>query len=135
MKALVFAMAAVPMVLAACAGIESDDDSPSITYTVPRSYQTVYLRAQNQADECLRGHKAYDVYAQVNPALQTGVVSVRGPLGDMEVARTELKALDPSHTEVTQQVWGHGPWNQEALEAMRQSVLMDMSLCTSYMRK
>ena len=113
-------------------GIKAGDDSPSVSYKVPRSYQTVYLRAQNQADECLRGKKQYDIYAQVDPVLHTGIVSVRSPIGSVEVARTEIKAIDARNTQVTHTVWGHSPWDANALYAMRQSVQMDTSVCVAY---
>jgi hypothetical protein len=113
-------------------GIQPNGDSPSVSYTVPRSYQIVYLRAQNQADECLRGKHQYDVYAQVEPAQQMGVVSVRGPMGGAEVARTEIKAIDARQTQITQTVWGRAPWDQAALNAMRESIVMDTSVCVVY---
>ena len=113
-------------------GIQPGGDSPTVTYTVPRSYQVVYLRAQNQANECLRGKNQYTVHAKVDPELQAGVVSVRGPVGGAEVARTELKASDARHTEITQTVWGHAPWDQNALNAMRESVWLDTSVCFVY---
>lgn len=119
--------------LSGCAmGIQPGGESPSVSYTVPRSYQTVYLRAQNQADECLRGKKQYDVYAQVDPVMQTGTVSVRGPFSSIEVARTEIKAIDARHTEVKHTVWGRSPWDVSALNAMRQSIRMDTSMCIAY---
>ncbi len=132
MKALVISIGAAGLLSGCALGIQPGGDSPSISYTVPRSYQTVYLRAQNQADECLRGKKQYDVYAQVDPALQTGVVSVRGPMESVEVARTEIKAIDAKHTEVKHIVWGHSPWDKDALEAMRESIRMDTSVCVVY---
>ncbi len=120
------------VLLAGCSmGIQPDGDSPSVSYTVPRSYQTVFLRAQNQADECLRGKNQYTVRTQVDAAEQAGVVSVAGPL-DTEVARTELKAIDARTTQVTQTVWGRSPWDVRALNAMRESVLMDTSVCVAY---
>src|SRR5690606_18443162 len=85
------------ILLAGCAlGIQPGSDSPSVSYTVPRSYQIVYLRVQNQADECLTGKNQYDVYAQVDPVTQSGTVSVRSPIGT-DVARTQIQAIDPSH--------------------------------------
>ena len=68
MKAIVLACA-MTMVLSGCAiGIKEGDTSPSITYTIPRHYQLVYLRAENQAIECLRGKQGnYDVHADVDP--------------------------------------------------------------------
>ncbi|MGP1615370.1 MAG: BPTD_2524 family lipoprotein [Pollutimonas bauzanensis] len=132
MKALVISIGAAGLLSGCALGIQPGGDSPSVSYTVPRSYQTVYLRAQNQADECLRGKKQYDVYAQVDPALQTGLVSVRGPMGSIEVARTEIKAIDARHTEVKHTVWGHSPWDRNALEAMRESIRMDTSICIVY---
>ncbi len=131
-KALVSGIGAAALLSGCALGIQPGGESPSISYTVPRSYQTVYLRAQNQADECLRGKKQYDVYAQVDPALQTGLVSVRGPIGGVEVARTEIKAIDARHTEVKHTVWGRSPWDQNALAAMRESVRMDTSVCVVY---
>ncbi|NYT83237.1 hypothetical protein H0A70_17285 [Alcaligenaceae bacterium] len=122
----------VAVCLSGCAmGIQQGADSPTVSYTVPRSYQTVYLRVQNQADECLRGKGHYDVFAEVDPAMQTGLVAVRSPLG-VEVARTELKAIDARNTQVTHTVWGHSPWDGSALNAMRQSVMIDTSVCVAY---
>ncbi|WP_237173084.1 BPTD_2524 family lipoprotein [Paracandidimonas lactea] len=130
-KALVSAMAVA--LLAGCAGgIKSGDDSPSITYVVPRSYQIVYLRVQNQAGECLRAKNQYDVYASVDGDRQKGSVVVKGMLGTLEVARTDIEAIDKNHTRVRHTVWGRAPWDGEALQAMRQSVLMDTSVCSAY---
>lgn len=131
-KGLVTAIAAAALLTGCAMGIQPGGDSPSLSYTVPRPYQTVYLRAQNQADECLRGKKQYDVYADVDPAMQTAMVAVRGPFTSVEVARTDIKAVDAQHTEVTHTVWGRSPWDAAALEAMKQSVLMDTSVCVSY---
>src|SRR3546814_16744312 len=89
------------MLLSGCInGIQSGGDFPSLSYTVPRSYQTVYLRAQNQAEECLRGKKQYDVYAQVDTAMHTGRVAVRGALGGLEVSSTEANAIAEKQTNV-----------------------------------
>jgi hypothetical protein len=118
--------------LSGCAlGIHPGDNSPSVSYTVPRSFQMVFLRAQNQAQECLRGKGEYKVHARVDPATQSGVVSVQGPLAN-EVARTDFKAADEKHTQVTQTVWGHSPWDVNALDAMRESVRLDTSVCFAY---
>lgn len=132
MKALAISLSAAALLSGCTIGIQPGGDSPSVSYAVPRSYQTVYLRAQNQADECLRGKKQYDVYAQVDPALQTAQVSVRGPLQGIEVARTEIKAIDAKNTQVTHTVWGRSPWDQNALNAMRESIRMDTSICVAY---
>lgn len=122
---------ATTLALAGCA-LGINKDSPSVSYTVPRDYRTVFLRVQNQADECLRGNGAYTVHARVDAATQSGEVDVVGPLGGTVVARTVLEATDAKHTRLTQTVWGHKPWNAEALDAMRQSVRMDMSVCFAY---
>ncbi|MGB3288941.1 MAG: hypothetical protein WBA83_06665 [Burkholderiaceae bacterium] len=132
MKAQLIGIGAAVLLAGCVGGIHPGDQSPSVSYTVPRNYQTVYLRAQNQADECLRGSKHYDVYAQVDPAMQSGSVAVRSPLGGLEVARTDIKAIDAKHTQVTHTVWGPSPWDQGALNAMRQSVMMDTSVCVVY---
>ncbi len=119
--------------LSGCAvGVRPGGDSPSISYTVPRSYQTVYLRVQNQAGECLTGKNQYEVYAQVDPAMQAGTVTVRSPFLGGVVARSDIQAVDASHTRVTHTVWGRTPWDANALQAMRQSVLMDTSVCVAY---
>jgi len=131
-KAQLISIGAAALLAGCIGGIQPGDESPTVSYTVPRSYQTVYLRAQNQADECLRGNKHYDVYAQVDPAMQTGSVAVRSPLGGLEVARTDIKAIDSKHTQVTHTVWGPSPWDRGALSAMRQSIMMDTSVCVVY---
>ncbi|RTZ39225.1 hypothetical protein EKL30_18120 [Candidimonas sp. SYP-B2681] len=132
MKALVIGIGTATFLSGCTLGIQPQGNSPSISYTVPRSYQIVYLRAQNQASECLRGKKQYDVYAQVDPVLQTALVAVRGPMESIEVARTEIKAVDARHTEVTHAVWGRSPWDNKALNAMRESIRMDTSVCMVY---
>jgi hypothetical protein len=122
---------AVALALAGCA-LGINKDSPSVSYTVPRDYRTVFLRVQNQANECLRGKNEYTVQARVDPATQSGEIEVVGPLGGTVVARTELRATDAQHTHLTQTVWGRHPWDAQALDAMRQSVRMDMSVCFAY---
>lgn len=107
-------------------------DSPTVSYTVPRDYRTVFLRAQNQADECLRGKDEYTVRAKVDVAAQSGEIDVVAPFGSVVVARTELRATDAKHTRVTQTVWGRAPWDMAALDAMRQSVRLDTSVCSAY---
>lgn len=120
------------VLLTACSiGIQPDGNSPSVTYTVPYSYQTVFLRAQNQASECLSGKNQFAVHTEVDAAEQSGVVWVAGPLS-AEVARTELKAIDARSTQVTQTVWGQKPWDVHALKAMHESVLLDTSVCVAY---
>lgn len=131
MRALIVSAGLAGMLSGCALGIQPGE-SPSVSYTVPRSYQTVYLRAQNQAHECLRGKKQYDVYAQVDAATQTAWVAVRGPMQSMEVARTDIKAVDARHTQVVHTVWGHSPWDRDALNAMRESVRMDTSVCVVY---
>lgn len=119
--------------LSGCAmGIQADGSSPTVTYTVARGYQTVYARAQDQANQCLRGKNQYKVDAWLDPAAKSGEVSVYAPLGGAQVARTEFKALDAQHTQVVQTVWGYAPWDQSALQAMRESVRMDTSVCLVY---
>lgn len=132
MKARVIGIAAAVFMSGCTMGIQPGGDSPSVSYTVPRSYQTVYLRTQNQAGECLRGKEQYDVYAQVDPLMQSASVAVRGPLGGVEVARTDIQAVDAKHTRVTHTVWGPSPWDERALAAMRHSVLIDTSVCVVY---
>jgi len=134
-KALVAGIGVAVLMTGCVGGISQNGDSPQVTYVVPRSYQTVYLRAQNQADECLRGSGGYDVYAKVDPNTQSGWVSVKGSLGSPEVARTDLQAVDKSHTRVTHTVWGHKPWDEQALQAMKRSVVLDTSVCVAYTYK
>lgn len=122
---------ALALMLGGCAmGIKPG--SPSVSYTVPRDYQTVYLRAQNQAAECLRGASGYEVVARIDAATHTGEVAVQEPLAGAVMARTAIKAVDARHTEVTHTVSGHRPWDLNGLDAMRQSVLMDTSVCVAY---
>ena len=125
--------AVIVMVLSGCAtGIQPEDDSPSLSYEVPRSYQTVFLRAQNQAQECLRAKNQYTVLTDVDPEDRSGVISVVSPIFEDEVARTELKAVDDQHTAVKHVVWGRAPWGEDALYAMRKSIMMDTSVCVAY---
>jgi len=103
-----------------------------VTYTVPHSYQVVYMRAQHQANECQYGNSTYNVQSNIDSTMRTGVVSVTDPVLGIEVARTTLKSVDTQHTEVTQTVSGKGSWNQDVLNAMQQSVRMDASVCFVY---
>lgn len=132
MKKFVLGLGVVVSLAGCSVGIQSGGDSPSVSYTVPHNYQTVFLRAQNQAEECLRGKSQFRVETKVDAAEQSGVVSVVGPLGGAELARTELKAVDTQHTQVIQTVWGHSPWDRNALDAMRESVRLDTSVCFAY---
>lgn len=129
------AWTAVPaaILLAGCAmGIQTDGSSPSVTYTVPHSYQVVYMRAAHQANECQYGDSAVKVQSRIDPDMGSGVVSVVDPITGIELARTSLKAVDARHTEVMQIVAGRGSWNQDVLNAMQQSVRMDASVCHVY---
>ena len=120
-------------VLAGCAlGIQSDGSSPTVSYTVPHSYQTVYMRAEHQARECQRGDSTPNVQSRIDPATGSGVVSVSDPIIGSEVARTTLEAIDARQTEVVQTVAGRGVWNHDALNAMEQSIRMDASVCFVY---
>lgn len=131
MKAWLAALAAG--LLAGCAmGIQPDGSSPSVTYTVPYSYQVVYMRAEHQARECQRGNSTVEVRGRIDPDMRSGVVSATDPILGIEVARTSLKAVDAQHTEVVQTVSGRGSWNQDALNAMQQSIRMDASVCFVY---
>lgn len=119
--------------LAGCAlGIQTDGSSPSVTYTVPYSYQVVYMRAAHQANECQYGNSEVKVQSRIDPAMNTGVVSVLDPITGVEMARTSLKAVDARHTEVVQIVSGRGSWNQDVLNAMQQTIRMDASVCHVY---
>lgn len=122
------------LTLSGCAlGIHKGDDSPSVSYVVPRDYKTVFLRAQNQANECLRGDdKQYVVHARVDPVTSKGEIDVIGPMGNVLVARTKLQATDAKHTYVSQTVWGVKPWDINALNAMRESIRLDTSVCFAY---
>jgi len=127
------AVTGLAALLSGCAvGIQSGGDFPSVSYTVARPYQDVYHRAQDQADQCLRGKNQFKVRTRLDAAGQSGMVSVYGPLGGAEVARTEFTAVDARHTQVVQTVWGRAPWDQNALQAMRESVLIDTSVCVAY---
>ncbi|MBV6303408.1 hypothetical protein KVP10_00840 [Candidimonas humi] len=118
--------------LSGCAiGIQGN--SPTISYTVPRDYLTVYHRAEDQAQKCLRGQNAYNVRGKLDRASRSGSVDVLAPLGDSTVARTQFQALDAGHTRVIQTVWGRSIWDAKALRAMRESVFMDTSVCTAYL--
>lgn len=118
--------------LSGCAmGIQGD--SPTVSYTVPRDYLTVYHRAQDQAQKCLRGENAYSVQGKLDRASRSGSVDVVAPLGGKVMAHTRFQALDAGHTRVTQTVWGKALWDSKALAAMRESVLMDTSECTAYL--
>jgi hypothetical protein len=132
MKSLI-ASCGFALALGGCAvGIHPGDDSPSVSYTATNSYQTVYLRVQNQAAECLRGNGGFAVVANVDPATQAGEVLVKEDITGAVMARTVLKAVDDRHTQITHTVSGHRPWDVNALHAMRESVLMDTSVCFAY---
>ncbi|MEO6984369.1 MAG: hypothetical protein ABI155_03405 [Paralcaligenes sp.] len=131
MRLLVFGLAGAALLSGCAIGIQPGQ-SPSDSYTVARDYQTVYKRAEDQADQCLRGKNAYSVQATLNQDARSGVVSVVAPLGAAVVARTELKAIDATHTQVSQIVWGYTPWDKNALDAMRESVRMDTTVCFAY---
>lgn len=131
--------------LAGCAmGIQ--DSSPQVSYEVDRPYQAVHARALDQANECLRGdsmfdarlisfdrrQSVFDVREHLDTAAGQGEVTVNDPLTGAVVARTQLRALGPNRTAVTQAVWGKGSWDGKTLHAMQQSILMDGSVCTVY---
>lgn len=131
MKSWLASLAA--LLLAGCSmGIQPDGSSPSVTYTVPHSYQVVYMRVQHQANECQYGPSKYNVEGELDSTMRTAVVSVIDPIAGFTVARTTLRAIDAQNTELTQVVWGRGSWNQDVLNAMQQSVRMDASVCFVY---
>ena len=88
--------------------------------------------AGEQAEQCLRGKNQFAVRASLNPDTRSGVVAVLNPLGSDAVARTELKAIDAQHTQVTQAISGRTPWDKAALDAMQESVRMDTTVCFAY---
>lgn len=123
---------AVTGLLSGCAVGIQPGVSPSVSYSVARDYQTVYQRARDQAEQCLRGKNQFAVRASLNPDTRSGVVAVLNSFGSDAVARTELKAIDAQHTQVTQAIWGRTPWDKAALDAMQESVRMDTSVCFAY---
>src|SRR5690606_26082349 len=72
-------------------GVRTDGGSTNVTYTVPHTYQVVYMRAAHQANECKYGTSAVKVRCSITPAMSTGVVSVVDPITGIEMARTSLK--------------------------------------------
>ena len=117
--------------LSGCA-VGVNENSPTVSYTVPRDYLTVYHRAEDQAQKCLRGENAYSVRGRLDRASRSGSVDVVAPLDATVMARTQFQALDDGRTRVTQSVWGRLVWDRKALDAMRASVFMDTSMCTAY---
>lgn len=131
--------------LAGCA-IGIQDSSPQVSYEVDKPYRTVYARALDQANECLRGdgtfngrqvnfdlrQSAFDVKDHLDAGAGQGEITVNDPLTGTVVARTSFRSLGANRTEVTQTVSGKGSWDGKTLHAMQQSILMDASVCTVY---
>ena len=143
-----FAAALALSALAGCAvGIQDNGGSPQTSFEVNRNYQTVFARAVDQANACMRGDEsgfdgrredrqmrgsAFEVSSSLNEAARSGEVLVTEPLSGAVMARTRFQAAGAGRTTVTQQVWGRGTWDAKTLTAMRRSIEMDASLCTVY---
>lgn len=130
MKVWVCGLLAAGLLSGCAMGIQQG--SPSVSYTVARDYLTVYRRAEDQAQKCLRGQNAYSVRGRLDRTSRSGRVDVVAPLGGAVMARTQLQAVDAQHTRVTQSVWGRLVWDPKALDAMHESVRLDTSVCTVY---
>ena len=143
MKKIAAVMALVA--LSGCAmGIQNN--SPSVSFEVDKPAKTVHARALDQANACMRGENKmdnnannfnrrqseFDVREQVDASGQQGEVTVVVPLNSAVMARTSWRALGPQRTAVTQTVWGQGSWDGKTLTAMKESILMDASVCTVY---
>jgi len=133
MKSLVAAGCAMTLLLSGCmGGVSPGDNSPRETHTVPRDYKAVYLRLENQAHECISPDRGVHVKSQLDPDTQSGSVMVVLPVSGAVLARSDFKAMDAQHTQVTYSVVGRYPWDLNALHAMRESVLLDSSICFAY---
>lgn len=124
------AIAGLALVLASCTTHQPTGPA-SVSYQVPRNFQTVYLRVQHQAQECLAlaGNDSFDVMASLNPGMQSATVLVKHRETGAEAARTVVKAIDARQSDVSHWVEGSSRWNTTVLEAMRASVMRDASVC------
>lgn len=119
-------------VLAGCAAGTRAPQAMNENYTVPRNFQTTYMRAQHQTLECLTNRSRYEVYATVDSAMQRATVLVRDAATGDEVARTEVQSLDARHTQVTHTAVGGDRWGAAAVDAMRRSIMSDTTVCATY---
>jgi hypothetical protein len=121
-----------PLLLAGCMGLDSNS-SPKETFTVPVSYEQVYLRARDQAERCWRGETGYPLGGGVNSANRTAQLYVSGDFGSGRMGQVDARALSETSSEVTVTVWGINIWDRAALAAMHEVIEFGVPTCTSYM--
>ena len=122
----------IPVLLAGCMGLDSNS-SPKDTFTVPVSYDQVFLRARDQAERCWRGTTGYPLGGGVNTANQTAQLYVSGDFGTGRMGQVDARALSSTSSEVTVTVWGINIWDRAALAAMHEVIEFGVPTCTSYM--
>lgn len=121
--------------LAGCSlGIARDGSSPQREFKAPVNLEDAYATAVRQANACLRStDDAYRVLSRRDDGGQAGVVRVLAPYTDNEMARVELKAAGPKHTDTRIVMWGKGAWDAAAMRAMQDAIVYGMVSCASYM--
>lgn len=114
-------------------GISPGSDSPSAEYKIAVNYQDAYKTAQAQARQCLVGQEAYTVRADLDTVGRKGVVRVRAPYTDNDLARVDIAAVDDKSSTVRITMWGTSIWNGDAVVAMRDAIRFGLPSCISYM--
>lgn len=130
------AMAAAGLVLglSACAPMGVDSrEALRDEFEAPVSYQDAYQRARSQAEQCLRGESGHEVDGGVDTAGRTGQVYVRAPFTQSRLASVDIRAVGQDRSQVSIAMWGVNIWDQKAVAAMRDAILIGVPSCRSYM--
>jgi len=102
-------------------------------FEAPMPVSQVYRRAQEQAELCLRGASGHQVEAELDAAGRSAQVYVRAPFTRNRLVNVDIQALDAGRSRVSVAMWGVNIWDQKALWAMREAVLIGIPTCRSYM--
>lgn len=135
MYRIFLAGSALALSLVGCTtGIDVGGNSPTRAFKAQVSAQAAYKAALEQADMCLRGKDGgYRVVGNFNEAAGSGEMRVLGPLFDREVARVDIKAAAAASSDVKVVMWGEGPWNAAAADAMHDAITFGVPSCSVYM--
>ena len=126
--------ATVSLSLSACApmGVESKEALHD-AFEAPVAYQDAYQRARDQAEMCLRGESQHPVEGSLDQGQQSAQVYVHAPFTKNRLASVDIQAIDTTHSQVKVAMWGVNVWDEHAVTAMRDAIMLGVPTCRSYM--